>query len=211
MDPSTAESLHQEVEDRLRSSATTSSLEVKYKQPEAGVRTRKDGIQVKWKLSRPIPASEASAGTDIVSASGHRKDLPFFTHDVTERDVRVPFNDETKTTHPCGAVGISTVEVVFPGARYSEYVKLYESVLGVSARSIGGSSGIQSHDFKVESPVRGSRPSRILSHSGQREVDPPGQRASIGICGLRLARTNRESQDVQALGSDGIASTLYLG
>ena len=209
--PSTAESIHEEVAARLQASNTTSSLGVKYKQPEAGGRIRKDGVQVKWKLSRPIPASEASSSTDAVSRSGHRKDLPFFTHDVTDRNVRIPFDDESKTTHPCGALGISTVDVNFPEAQYSEYIKLYETLLGVSARSLNEPPDANCHEFKVDSPVSGSKPSRIVSHSSHHQAGTPEQKApGIGICGLRLALGDRQGRGVQALGSDGIASTLSL-
>ena len=209
--PSTAESVYEEVAARLQSLNVTPSLSVKYEQPEAGGRIRKDGVQVKWKLSRPIPASEASSSTDAVSRSGHRKDLPFFTHDVTDRNVRIPFDDESKTTHPCGAVGISTVDISFPEAQYLEYVKLYKTLLGISAKPLNEPSNVNSHEFKVESPVPGSKPSRIVLHSIHHQAGTSEQKVpGIGICGLRLALENRQGHGAQALGSDGIASTLSL-
>lgn len=119
MPPSTAGSLHGEIAARLEDQRGDRGLTVKYSTPKAGSRARKDGVEVKWESSRPVSTS------DPLTSSVHRTDFPFFCHDVTDRNIRVPFDDKEKTTHPCGAVGIAGVEVLFPALRFMEYGNLY--------------------------------------------------------------------------------------
>lgn len=72
--------------------------------PIHGGRKRADGVDVKWAVT--FPKGE-NGGQES------RGRLPFFCHDVTERGVRVPLNEE-KTKHACGALGVRSLEVVVP-------------------------------------------------------------------------------------------------
>ena len=83
--PSTAQSLHNDVVSRLRGSQSSKELGISYTPPEAGGRSRPDGVQVKWELSRPV-----------FPMSVNRTDFPFFCHDVTPRTIRIPFDDNNK-------------------------------------------------------------------------------------------------------------------
>ena len=206
--PSTPESLHAEIEARFKQSEDVGFVDFKFTDPEAGGRTRNDGVAVKWKLSRPVHVPNALSLPGTVSGSGHRKDLPFFTHDVTARNVRVPFEDTEKTTHPCGATGISAIKMVIPISRYTEYIRLYERLLGVPAKA---SSGELCHSFEVGSPVEGANRSRISTFA---ERDDGGnvtqQDRHLGIYGLRLFTKQREGHRPQALGVDGVAAAVSL-
>ena len=120
--PSTAQSLHNDVVSRLRRSQSIKELGISYTPPEAGGRSRPDGVQVKWELSRPVfPMSVNST------------DFPFFCHDVTPRTIRIPF-DDNKTEYPCGAVGISTVEVLVPPSSADKFAETYGLILDVPPR-----------------------------------------------------------------------------
>lgn len=69
---------------------------VKYDDPMAGGRNRPDGVELKWKVTFP-------AGIE-------RGAVPFWCHDVTEREKRVPISQEA-TRHPCGALGVAGIRV----------------------------------------------------------------------------------------------------
>ncbi|KXT06162.1 hypothetical protein AC578_1379 [Pseudocercospora eumusae] len=69
---------------------------ISYTSPKAGGRKRPDGVELQWRVTFPT-------GTD-------RGSVPFFCHDVTPRDRRVPLSD-TATSHPSGAVGMGGVSL----------------------------------------------------------------------------------------------------
>ena len=122
--PITAEALQEKIQDQLQAQKLSKLDAFYYDSPAAGGRTRKDGVPVKWKLSRPVPVEDRQCPSNNVSLSGHRNDFPFLCHDVTARNVRIPFDDQEKTFHPCGATGISAVELMFPESQYDEYAQL---------------------------------------------------------------------------------------
>lgn len=92
------------------------ALDVRYAAPIDGGRTRPDGQEVKWKVTFPENA--------------RRGEMPFWCHDVTARDVRVPEGDAA-TSHPCGAVGIAQVTLSAPPEKEGDYRKLYDAALGM--------------------------------------------------------------------------------
>ena len=211
MPPSTAESLREEVMGRLKPENGDHPANVKYEEPKASGRTRKDGVTVKWKLTRPVPASRPSTVPPTVTTSGHRQDLPFFTHDVTERNVRIPFDDKEKTTHPCGAIGISTIEVIYPTSHYVKYILLYQMILGEWASPLRGGRVAQEHQFRLRSPSEAPFPTAILARQEQTKKDTQWlQDRGSGIYGLRVAVQGREGHGVLKLGEDGIASSVFL-
>ena len=69
---------------------------VRYAEPVAGGRKRPDGIELQWKVTFPT-------GVD-------RGVVPFWCHDVTEREKRVPISPEG-TKHASGALGVAGVRV----------------------------------------------------------------------------------------------------
>ncbi len=71
-------------------------------EPVEGGRKRADGMDVKWAVT--FPKGE-HGGQDS------RGRVPFFCHDITERQVRVPLN-EKKTSHPSGILGVKELTVV---------------------------------------------------------------------------------------------------
>ena len=70
--------------------------QVSYASPVAGGRKRDDGQTLKWKVTFPLGVS--------------RGELPFFCHDITPRELRVPSNANS-TKHPSGATGIKMMRI----------------------------------------------------------------------------------------------------
>ena len=159
-----------------------------------------DGVEVKWQSSRPVSSKSAS-----------RTDYPFFCHDVTPRHVRVPFEDNQKTTHPCGAIGISTVEVLVPRSAYEVFAQQYELILGVPPRIYDERDDSRRSDFQLGLPNQGPAPSTVGLRSEQHEKDRNCLRdRGAGICGLVLSVVGRESHGEESLGAEKIASTIFL-
>ncbi|KAL1591687.1 hypothetical protein SLS60_011686 [Paraconiothyrium brasiliense] len=73
-----------------------------HQSPLHGGRKRADGIDVKWAVTFPKGAHGGQSS---------RGRVPFFCHDVTERNVRVPLSAD-KTTHPSGVLGVHSLSVL---------------------------------------------------------------------------------------------------
>ncbi|KAK4899712.1 hypothetical protein LTR27_002978 [Elasticomyces elasticus] len=80
------------LQERLKASGSG----VSYAKPTAGGRTMPKGQELKWKVTFPLGAE--------------RGEVPFWCHDVTPRERRVPVSKEN-TKHPCGATGMFGVVV----------------------------------------------------------------------------------------------------
>ena len=127
---------------------------------------------------------------------------------MTARNLRVPFDDSEKTAHPCGATGISAVELHFPAPLYHDYVNFFEKLLGTSNKGSGDSPY---DEFDINAPVDGANPSRILLLNEQiQDESLRSQERGVSIRALRLHTEGREGHGLRALGPDGIASTVSL-
>lgn len=199
MPPITAQSLHKDMVSRLAKEQNDDWSDLRYTPPEAGSRSRPDGLQVRWESSRPIsPKSPQYTG------------FPFFCHDVTPRSIRVPFDDKKKTNHLCGAVGVSSIEIIVPQSRFEEYTTLYGQVLGASPL-VDEPGTAQKLNFQIGLPVQDFGPSSICLRSEQDEMDQDWLRdRGTGIRRLLLSVVGREGYGEEALGSESIASTILL-
>jgi hypothetical protein len=113
----------------LTSPSVPSSFPPSHDSPKEGGRIRPDGTKVEWVVTFPKPDFE-------------RGSVPFFCHDKTPRDLRVPL-DEAKTTHPSGAVGAAGLTVRVPREAWEEVLKAYEGVFGSpSSTSDGGDEAV---------------------------------------------------------------------
>ncbi|KAG9187291.1 hypothetical protein G6011_05162 [Alternaria panax] len=100
-----------------------------YAEPIKGGRRRADGVDVAWAVT--FPRGERG-GQSI------RGKIPFFCHDITPRHVRVPL-DRTKTTHPCGALGIRQLSIIVRDQAMLDEIKtVYESIIGHATKETGG-------------------------------------------------------------------------
>lgn len=204
--PSTSGSNWERLQNRLSEPSGDGHLGVRYAKLEGGGRERPDGQRIEWENSRPDYFEGSKTSSDF--APQGRIEVPFWCHDVTARNLRTPFDDPSKTTHPCGASGVREIEVVVPSWLLAEYSQLYASVTGAPSEwSLGAAAGGKrkyGYLFQVESPV----PSDLTEHISVRE---PYQEADhvwlrergIGITGLSLHVQGREGHGTHELGSSG--------
>ncbi|TKX26854.1 hypothetical protein C1H76_1009 [Elsinoe australis] len=85
----------------------------RYKPPQEGGRTKPDGTEIKWTVTFPEKV--------------RRGEVPFWCHDVTPRELRVP-KDEASTAHPCGALGVGSLTMLVPGKNMVSFNKFYTAV-----------------------------------------------------------------------------------
>ena len=109
---------------------------VNYEQPAAGGRTRDDGEVLKWEVT--VPESPAKRG-----------ELPFFCHDVTSRELRVP-REKRWITHPSKATGVSGLTIYVSKERVEVLKKAYPAITGVEE---SGKKGV--FEIRSLSPVEG--------------------------------------------------------
>ncbi|ORY12873.1 glyoxalase-like domain-domain-containing protein [Clohesyomyces aquaticus] len=95
--------------------------------PQAGERLRPDGELVKWEVT--FPAGE-NGGQHI------RGRIPFFCHDVTDRELRVPIS-QTSAAHPCGVRGVKEITVLVAVEDFEELADVYVEVLGTNGEKGG--------------------------------------------------------------------------
>ncbi|EXJ94995.1 hypothetical protein A1O1_00113 [Capronia coronata CBS 617.96] len=236
--PQSAQETHAAVTKRLQSKSSSSSaptdpgdggLGVHFKQPLFGGRRRKDGKQVEWYVTKPMfdtDAPNVPKPIDQFFPTG-RLDVPFFCHDVTDRLLRVPYkapSDMSVSAHPCGARGISSVEVLVPEAKFDSYVALYTAITGArpvvqeqneDGTELTGKSAV----FKLSLPNGGEESVRDLKGKVGIELRTPRDsedeawltRRGVGIRAVRLF-VEDEVHDAgeRPLDSDGIGASLLL-
>jgi hypothetical protein len=90
--------------------------------PVEGGRKRPDGELVKWSVTFPTKLG----GQEV------RGSVPFFCHDKTPRDLRVPLSRPGATTHPSSALGVKSLSVIVATQdSLDKFRKIYQTVLGV--------------------------------------------------------------------------------
>jgi hypothetical protein len=107
-----------ELEERLKSlDWGGGSIEVAYEDPQTGARMRPDEQEIKWQVTFPV-----------VTTGYQRGELPFFTHDITPRSLRVPFSEES-VTHPSSALGVKSLSNFIQASKSSALAKGYSAIL----------------------------------------------------------------------------------
>ncbi|KIX02048.1 uncharacterized protein Z518_07987 [Rhinocladiella mackenziei CBS 650.93] len=189
--PTSAQETHSAVTTRLQSDQGDGKLGVRFKSPLFGGRKRKDGQQVEWYVTKPLfdnSAPNVPQPAEKRFPTG-RLDTPFFCHDVTERSLRVPYADTSISTHPCGAKGILSVEVLVPEEKIDSYIKLYSSVTDSEPKVHGG--------YRY-------RPTTSVSfHLSVPNKDEPTMKELLGRVGIEI-RVPRDSEDEAWLKNRGV-------
>lgn len=184
-------------------------LGVAYEEPVPGGRKRTDGVDVKWKVSRP-KFQVAKQTPNPKFFPGGRLDAPFFCHDVTERRVRVLFDDEHATRHECGAVGISEVRVLVPPGKLEYYASLYMDLCGVQDNFTAEHHSADV-PIAIATPVSGDKMSSLVVWSPYSTEDKSRiQERGIGISDVVLSTDQSGQRAKKQLDTHGIASTLWL-
>ncbi|SMQ50645.1 unnamed protein product [Zymoseptoria tritici ST99CH_3D7] len=92
----------------IRKRLSKTGTDISYQDPIEGGRIKPDGTELKWKVTFPTGTSRGS--------------VPFWCHDVTPRERRVPVSREA-TTHPSGVLGMAGVKVSVKGAEEVEKLR----------------------------------------------------------------------------------------
>lgn len=122
-------------------SKSQGGLSAKYQEPRAGSRIRGDGKEVKWFVTFPTSLDDGDKGL-------RRGSVPFWCHDVTDRELRVPAHDNVAVDHPSGATGVKRVVLGVPKGRLAAFTETYRTITG-SQREPGDDS---SSEFQVGTP-----------------------------------------------------------
>lgn len=133
------------------------NLNIGYDQPIAGGRRRKDGQELRWVTTRPRRLNTADGKNDTDLG------VPFFCHDISVREARVPYVKNSidswpgLVTHASGVVGIAGLTIAVPKTRIKAFVKLYEAILGIKAEaSLNKAESIDpnTYRFSLSSPAQ---------------------------------------------------------
>ena len=184
-------------------------LGVRYKEPLAGGRRRQDGEDVRWEVTRPEYSDGPNTLSNEYFPTG-RIDTPFFCHDLTPRVVRVPFDDEKMTKHPCKASGIAGVDVLVPADKLSSYSKLYSSITGDAPHQIGDGrkKGVF---YKLTTPTsQDTGPVLRLRVPTSEDDEKWLKERGVGIREVQFTIKGEKDHGQTFLGKDGVASTLSL-
>lgn len=184
-------------------------LGVKYQSPIAGSRTRSDGVEVRWKVTRPVFSTGEKVPSEEMFPGG-RMDAPFFCHDVTDRTFRVACEDKAKTMHSCGAKGIATVEILVPGNSIEEYAMLWSKIVGSEAEVKEDESAGKEIVLDVGVPKGGGQ-SKIVLREAKSEKDLLRMKQrGVGFSDLVIAIDGQGERKRQQCGTEGIEATIWL-
>ncbi|KAF1817476.1 hypothetical protein P152DRAFT_20334 [Eremomyces bilateralis CBS 781.70] len=170
-----------------------------YNPPRAGGRKRDDGVDVKWEITFPTNCP--------------RGEMPFFCHDVTARDLRIPLSDRA-TTHRGqaeGTYGVESLVVTVPSDRFQSVTQAYEAALGVRSSSdepdvavftvgrVNEIAGAPKPVIRIQRQGSGDRaPANLLSDltMGRKGDSPAGGRVQIdsgsdSLGGIFIRTTNQ--------------------
>ena len=183
------------------------------------------GQDVQWHVTKPLldnAAANVPKPPEKYFPKG-RLDTPFFCHDVTDRTLRVPFAEKgISETHPCGARGLLSVEVLVPQEKIDSYVRLYTSVLGVQPTVHGGYrySPATSVSFLLSTPNEEEPAMKSLRGRVGVEIRAPRdeeddrwlKERGVGIREVRIfgEAKGKDEVDEVALDSEGIGASLVL-
>lgn len=120
----------------VRDALGKAGLPVTYAPARDGGRTRPDGVEVKWQVTFPEATKE--------HVKLRRGQVPFWCHDVTERELRVPRSKKEAVTHPSGTLGVKELRLGVPKGKVDEFMKEFRAITGVD----GGEAG----KFRIGTP-----------------------------------------------------------
>lgn len=220
--PQTAQDTHDAITQRLQATDGDGGLGIRFKAPLFGGRRRKDGQKCEWYVTKPLVDNDAAhvpKPIDQYFPSG-RLDTPFYCHDVTDRGLRVPYMDSSISTHPCGAKGIMSVEVMVPESQIENYTKLYSAVSGAKAKVHGGFRYLPntSASFVLSSPndepMEGAKGRVGIELRAPRDKEDEAwlKERGVGIREVKLyvPAASPDEVDERPLDTEGIGASIVL-
>lgn len=165
------------IKDRLSKTDTG----ISYQDPKEGGRHRPDGVELKWRVTFPIGVA--------------RGNVPFWCHDITERNRRVPIT-ESNTTHPSGALGMAGVRL---DVQDSVHPRLTSATAAILDKDL---SGDNHYEVDVVHHVSNAKkPSIRIQHAGPDQTRP-----------LRLSLVIQTPKEIPAIHhtiGDGTVSVVF--
>ncbi|KAE9972879.1 hypothetical protein EG327_009355 [Venturia inaequalis] len=153
--------------DTLKDGDKGRELVVGYQESKRGGRKRPDGTSVEWTVTFPTPSIE-------------RGTIPFWCHDITPRELRVPVQSaEEATKHPSCAVGASKIILVVSPERFGELCRVYEKILGGDRVKINGVA-----EFVVKQPLGDQPSSRIVLRQASSAEEKAVVAVNGGVAGI---------------------------
>lgn len=110
--------------------------EINFAPGKEGARIKPDGVEIQWVVTNPKDGIQ-------------RGSVPFWCHDLTDRQLRVPTTKDT-TDHASGALGIKSLDLVSSKEQFPELVKAYSAMFG-NEPSVSGDGTL--YTFGVQEPV----------------------------------------------------------
>jgi hypothetical protein len=178
----------------VRHRLSAGKTDVQYDQPNAGGRIRPDGEEVKWETTFP-------------QKSVVRGSIPFWCHDITPRELRVPSNG-VATTHPSGAIGVAEVVLVVEEDQLPAQVDVYKAIFDTEPEEKDGR-----FYFKLTSPTGDGLGSPVVSlgaakTSAEREVIVQNGAAGVYELVLRVDGSQGTPDPLEEKIEDG---TIRIG
>ncbi|GAB7357992.1 hypothetical protein MBLNU230_g0159t1 [Neophaeotheca triangularis] len=172
----------------LKSRLNATDSQVSYQDPLEGGRERPDGTRVQWKVTFPT-------GTE-------RGTVPFWCHDLTPREARVPLT-EASTTHPSGALGMAGIREAVITGRAGELGRALAAILGQEATA---GDQVLEREFEVGVPqkVDGARaPSLGLQRL------PDGAERGLFLTLLLQGTDGKVGEDIEESIAGGVVSIKW--
>ncbi|KAK5105802.1 hypothetical protein LTR62_002144 [Meristemomyces frigidus] len=166
---------YEDLQQRLRDSGSG----ISYAAPQEGGRRMPDGQELEWKVTFPLGAE--------------RGEVPFWCHDVTPRERRVPVHNG-KTEHPCGAVGMAGITIKIDSAKHG---KISKSMAAITETSPDSSSR-----FAVGAPIAKAGSAGDWVHVA--ELDPAEGVASMLELTLRTPGHDKQKPFRQDVGDGSV-------
>lgn len=204
-----AQQTHRNLSAALSRLDPSNNLPVVYDEPHSGGRKRVDGTTLRWQTTRPHYQSVTA------SNSNARLDLPFFCHDVTPRDLRVPCADDKITSHPCGATGVAEITIQVPASEFGSYLRLYHAVMGVhdlDHETALANGGVVFEIGVPRAEVNGGYSSYLTLQSegrGEPEIEEFYKNSTIGIRQIELFARGVDVEE-KPLSADGLGQFIVL-
>lgn len=189
-----AETAHEAINARLRH-LPGDDFKIQYDALRAGGRRRMDGAQLSWKTTRPRALDGQPSWLDV----------PFFCHDVSPRRLRVPCDDGSITTHPCGAIGLVHIDIDLPASLFSQYQKVYEAVFDAKPGLYQGSNSA-SERFTSDSPNSDYALKCSVMIKATEQDDGGSRRFGVQKLYFHVGKP----VDTRELDAEGLGSRFYL-
>lgn len=173
---------------------TEEEIVVGYQESKRGGRKRPDGTSVEWNVTFPTPSVE-------------RGTVPFWCHDVTPRDLRVPVQSAAEATqHPSDAVGVSKVILVVSPERFGGLRRVYAKILGSDGLEIDGDV-----EFAVEQPLSNPNPSKIVLRQASSTEERDAVAINGGVAGIWEIILAIRGSLPQPISEDVSSGTIRIG